>query len=83
VKARAMGDEPTPEDLDLIEQEQPLIEAELALLNAEIRILTAKGGPSPLDWQRLWHTERRVWREALLFIAQRHTASRRRMERAA
>jgi len=78
-----MGDEPTPEDLELIDLERPLIEAELALLDAEIRILTVKGGPSPFDWERYWHAERQVWREALLYVALRHTASRKRAERAA
>jgi hypothetical protein len=60
--------EPTPAELAEIEQEWPLIEAELSLLDAEIRILTADGGPSPLDWRRLRHAERRVLREAAALL---------------
>ena len=78
-----IGDEPTPADLDLIEQEWPLIDAELALLDAEIRILTVHGGPSTLNWRRLRHAERRVMREALAFVARRHSTAGEPLERAA
>jgi hypothetical protein len=56
--------EPTPGELAAIEREWPLIEAEISLLDAEIRILTVEGGPSPLDWRRLRHAQRRMLREA-------------------
>jgi hypothetical protein len=65
---RTAPDEPTPEDLDLIEREWPLIEAEIALVEAEIRVLTAAGGPTALDWRRLRRAEHRVLRQAVRVV---------------
>jgi hypothetical protein len=66
---RAAPDEPTPEELDLIERQWPLIEAEMELVKAEIRLLTATGGPTALDWRRLRRAEHRVLRQAVRVLA--------------
>lgn len=66
---RPAFEEPTPEDLDLIEIEWPLIEAEMELVRAEIRLLTAAGGPTALDWRRLRRAEHRVLRQAARVLA--------------
>lgn len=64
--------EPTAADLAAIEAEWPLIDAELAVVEAEARILRP-GGPSPLDWRRLRHAERRVLAAWLRLMAVRTT----------
>jgi hypothetical protein len=70
VAVRTAPDEPTPQELDLIEREWPLIEAEMALVAAEIRVLTAAGGPTALDWRRLRRAEHRVLRKAVRMVAE-------------
>lgn len=74
-------DEPTAADLAAIETEEPLITAEMAWLDAEITLINAdeRGGPSPLDWQRLRRTEARVIRETLAYVACRTSAAPRRV----
>lgn len=58
--AGASGEDPTPAELDAIEQEWPKIAAELELLDAEISYITAGPAVSALDRRRVRRAQRRV-----------------------
>ncbi|GAB3862877.1 DUF6284 family protein [Dactylosporangium cerinum] len=69
-------DDPTPADLDAIEDEWPLIEAEMDLLDLQVSILAGHGRVDDLEAQRLRNARATVVRESLAFYKRRFNAQR-------
>jgi hypothetical protein len=69
-------DDPTPAELDAIEDEWPLIEAELDLLDVQVSILAGHGRVDDLEAQRLRNARTAVVRESLAWYRRRFNAQR-------